>query len=100
VTAWTREGLRTFLIPGLPDELVKIYDPVSSIILQENSDKVWQTINSQISEMCCLARDMQARDFDPDEKFEGQPLMDTCNWVLAAFPKIVDVILHTSEEED
>ena len=26
--------------------------------------------------------------------------MDTCNWVLAAFPKIVNVLLHTSEEED
>ena len=50
--------------------------------------------------MSCLARDMQARDFDPDEKFEGQPLMNTCNWILAAFPEILDVILHTSEEED
>ena len=26
--------------------------------------------------------------------------MDTYNWVLAAFPEIVEVILHTSEEED
>jgi hypothetical protein len=43
---------------------------------------------------------MQARDFDPDEKLEGQHLMDTCNWVPDAFPEIVDVILHTSEEED
>jgi len=45
VMAWTTKGLRTFLIPGLADELVKIYDPVSSIILQENSDKAWLTMN-------------------------------------------------------
>ena len=100
VMAWTTEGLRTFLIPGLADELVKIYDPVSSIILHENSDKAWLTMNLQIPEMCCLARDRPARDFDPDERSEGQHLMDTSNWVLAAFPEIVDVILHTSEEED
>jgi len=68
VMAWTTEGLRTFLIPGLVDELVKIYDPVLSIILQEKSDKAWLTMNSQIPEMCCLARDMQARDFDLDER--------------------------------
>jgi len=67
--AWTTEGLRTFLIPGLADELVKIYDPVSSIIAQEDSDKAWLTMNSQIPEMCCL-RDMRARDFDPDERLE------------------------------
>jgi hypothetical protein len=39
VMAWTTEGLRTFLIPGLADELVKIYDPVSSIILQETDPR-------------------------------------------------------------
>jgi hypothetical protein len=100
VMASTMEGLRTFLIPGLADKLVKIYDPVSSIILQENSDKAWLTMNSQIPEICCLARDMQARDFDPDERLEGQHLMDSCICVRAAFPEIVDVILHTSEEED
>jgi hypothetical protein len=26
--------------------------------------------------------------------------MDTCNWVLAIFPEIMDVILQKSEEED
>jgi hypothetical protein len=100
VMAWATEVLRTFLIQGLADELVKIYYPVSSIILQENSDKAWLTMNSQIPEICCLARDMQARHFDPDERLQGQHLMDTCNWVVAVFPEIVDVMLHTSEEED
>jgi len=88
VMAWTAEGLRTFLIPGLADELVKIYDPVSSIILQEDSDEAWLTMNSQIPEMCCLARDRQARDFDPDERLQGENIMDICNWVLAAFQRL------------
>ena len=40
VMAWTTEGLRTFLIPGLADELVKIYDPVSSIIYKKIQKKL------------------------------------------------------------
>jgi hypothetical protein len=39
-------------------------------------------------------------DFDPDERSEEKHLMDTCNWVLAALPEIVDVILHILEEHE
>jgi len=40
VMAWTTEGFRKFLIPGLADELVKIYDPVSSIIYKKIQKKL------------------------------------------------------------
>jgi len=59
VMACTTEGLRTFLIPGLANKLVKIHDPVSSIILQENSDKAWLTMNSQIVVVVYFGRSPQ-----------------------------------------
>jgi len=32
VMAWRKEGLKTFLIPGLAHDLVKIYDPITPLL--------------------------------------------------------------------
>jgi|NOAtaT_5_FD_contig_41_2520623_length_1516_multi_4_in_0_out_0_2 hypothetical protein len=46
VMAWTKEGLKTFLIPGLA---VKIYDPIASFTQQKSQDKFGQLAHRNLN---------------------------------------------------
>jgi hypothetical protein len=95
VMAWTKEGLKTFLIPGLADNLVKIYDPIISFTLKEKSEQVGRT-TSPIPDLCLLARDLPIQEYDPEIGTERNSLIDS---ILATFPQVLKTMLQTSEEE-
>jgi hypothetical protein len=43
--ALTKQGLKKLLIPGLSDDLAKIYNPISSFTLGTKSEQAWKTIS-------------------------------------------------------
>jgi hypothetical protein len=59
--AWTKERLKTFLIPGRAEDIVKIYDPITFFSLQEKSEQGWTTLSPK-SDLCLLSKDLHIQE--------------------------------------
>jgi len=94
-----KEGLKIFLIAGLADDLVKIYDPITSLTRKEKSEQVCRT-SLPIPDLFLLPQDLPIQEYDPEIGTGKGDLIDTYNWVLAAFHELLKTVLYTSEEKE
>ena len=92
---WMKEGLKIFLIAGLADDLVKIYDPITSLTRKEKSEQVCRT-SLPIPDLFLLPQDLPIQEYDPEIGTERNSLIDS---ILATFPQVLKTMLQTSEEE-